>query len=353
MIFHVHGQLTTIQKLGGYFYQVEDKTIVNNPQDFSYGRPFHLQLNTQGKESFYLQLAQKNGCAIFVNGKLYHRSDHEHLYLIPIKNLQIFSGTTHLTLSVFGNIPTKLLTTAAVVAYSSTINPDRRNLYLDSSAEEIPTKYHSIHYFNQIGFLFIILFSVAFGQTLFAKRTVFIGANAIRQSRFRSIDDNVKLFGFNSLVFGFLFTGFAISKSAAGADGLIITTFMKIVALVAVFFGLKILLNSVSKKIFFDSNALSFYANNYLHITAVFGLFIASIFYFEAFSFYPVPYIPIVAYIILFMVAEVAYVLSFAFSNYELSRYKLFYIISYICAFEGIPLMFLAKYLFQTGIISS
>jgi hypothetical protein len=342
-----------VKEYGNYVFQYDQTTnqIINDRSKFNISYPYHLQLDSKGFEKNYLQVKFKKGSTIFVDNKLYKESLENKVELIPINNLKLFSGKVEFLVSFYNCWMNDFSDNLKLVGYSKPkYNKPTNKNYVDI-AQKIPKKIYSAHYFNQFAFISLLLVTVFFSQSLFAKRTVFVGASAIRQSRFRSMDDNLKLFGFNVLIFSFLFSGFSFNK--IGADGFILSIFTKNLFFVTLFFSVKIFLNGASKKIFFDTNALSFYANNYLHITALFGIFLASLFYLEAFSFFSFPSIPLELYLGLFMLAELAYVVSFAFMNYELSRYKLFYIISYICAFEGIPLLILAKYLFQTGIISS
>jgi len=353
MPFFAFSHSVLMKKMGDKLFQYHPNTnnLIVNSDNFSSNEPFFLQLDASEFKRNYLSIPFDKGAVIYVNNKLYKKSISGTVEMIPISNLKRFAGSNQLLVSFLRFDKARLKNGIELVVFSEQFIDNKVLRENDLPTLTIPKSIHAHHHFNQFAFMILLIVSAVASQSLFARKTVFVGAAAIRQSRYRSMDDNLKLFGFNVLVFTCLFTGFSFIK--VDVETHVFTVFFKNFFLVVLFFGVKILVNGVSKRIFFDSNALSFYANNYLHITAVFGIALASIFYFEAFIYYPFPSIPISVYLIMFILAELTYVISFAFMNYELSRYKLFYIISYICAFEGIPLLILAKYLFQTGIISS
>lgn len=347
-----HAKFISVESLSSYIFQYEPeaKGIITNEAEFQKNFPVNLYIKATKNNQYHIKIKVQKGNCLFINHKLYKTFEDNRIQLIPISNLEKFARKPNFLISITGPMVKDFKQSISLV-YSVKTSDLLNNSYKEDS-NALP-KSNSIFIksnFSQFAFITLMLITVFFNQSLFAKRTVFVGASAIRQSRFRSMDDNLKLFGFNVLLFSFLFTGFSLQNETS--DVFLFGIILRNIVLICMFFGFKIFLNGATKKIFFDSNALSFYANNYLHITALFGIFLASFFYLETFSYFDLPKIPIGAYLLLFIFAESAYVVSFAFMNYELSKYKLFYIISYICAFEGIPLLILAKYLFQLGIIS-
>lgn len=347
--------LVVVEDLTHHFFQIKDEKWIVDQAEFNSHEPLHLLVNPQKwNNAYYVRFNMLPGSALYVNNKLYQSFESAKVYYVPIQNINNWASDNRVHITIFG--PWKIDSFGCqIVAFGS----DERNLLQQLKVDTgknirtiSPIKI-AVANFSQIGLLLLVGLLVWLGKSLFAQKIVFVAGSAVRQNRFRSADDNIKLFFLNVLVYSYLFIslmGLHMDENSTNGFGQILSL---VPLLVVIYFTGKICINYLSKLVFFDSKALQFYTNNYLQINALFGLAMCLVIVVQLFSFYPIFQLPIKWMIIIFLLGETTYILSYAFVNNDLPRYKLFYIISYICVFEGIPLVVLAKYLFQKGIISS